>query len=229
MVRFIQEQGGVAKAKGPSGGTNAARKARRADKPYNCGVCGQYFATVAELEKHFKKLHERQRKKERNYTGNPARNQRYLEAEAQLYKPPRVNLGLWLKEAGVTVVKVSGERPPAANSALQRDVSALLQKVGRIGEPSATPRVLMLVSEDPGFVPLLEHCREMGWRTVAVGEHLDYPSADETIDWEKVQAAARISTAAAAMNFEDCFDDDDDDDDDDYNARVNSFWLGFLR
>lgn len=176
------------------------KKRGKVDKPYQCEFCGRHCATMVELKKHFKQLHERQRKKEMSHPSSrkkalrkTKRSERYHEAKMGLFNPRSgVNLGKWLKRSGCEVVPV-GRESQAADTALQRDVGQLLRRIA--SEPletrAATQHVLMLCSDDRDFCGIMEKGRALGLVTVAVCEDTeDYPSADVTVDWDAVQGAS---------------------------------------
>lgn len=144
-------------------------------EPYVCGVCGRKCRTHADLRKHFRQLHERERqkklarmrslkspKKRRSYrerfiTGNA----KYEEAARDLLKP-KVGYGLAseLRRAGV-FVKMVADKPQAADAALKRQVHHSMAR---------GIDWLFLVSDDSDFSEMLRRARESDMRTVVVGD-----------------------------------------------------------
>lgn len=91
--------------------------------------------------------------------------------------------------------------------------------------------MLLLVSDDADFAPLVERCSALGLGTVAVCEQRSaYPGADVTLDWRALQAgevsmeAGGVATSSGGgsagmvaftdgddeSGFDDGWDDEDD-------------------
>ncbi|MQL86719.1 hypothetical protein Taro_019249 [Colocasia esculenta] len=141
---------------------------------YACSVCGRVCRTHADLRKHFRQLHERERQKKlarlRSLKGKKRRrykeryitgNTKYEDAARQLLKP-NVGYGLAseLRRAGVSV-KTVADKPQAADAALKRQV-----------QHSMTRGIdwLFLVSDDSDFSEMLRRAREADLRTIVVGD-----------------------------------------------------------
>ncbi|CAA6672575.1 unnamed protein product [Spirodela intermedia] len=143
--------------------------------PYVCGVCGRKCRTHADLRKHFRQLHERERqkklarmrslkspKKRRSYRERfISGNAKYEEAARDLLKP-KVGYGLAseLRRAGV-FVKMVADKPQAADAALKRQVHHSMAR---------GVDWLFLVSDDSDFSEMLRRAREADLRTAVVGD-----------------------------------------------------------
>ncbi|RAL59366.1 hypothetical protein DID88_006856 [Monilinia fructigena] len=134
------------------------------DTPYICGVCGAKKKTHADLEKHFKMLHERERNKKLNrassmkgakrkkFLANAFPEEkvvRYREAATGVITPAdQYKLDSELRRAGVTVNLVkSGSQ--AADQALMTFAETMWKKKG------GSYDWLILLSDDADFEPML--------------------------------------------------------------------------
>ncbi|XP_078431060.1 uncharacterized protein LOC144702911 [Wolffia australiana] len=163
-------------------------------EPYLCAVCGRKCRTHADLRKHFRQLHERERAKKlarlRSLKGKKRRafrdrfigaNPNYEEAARELVKP-RAGYGLAaeLRRAGV-FVKMVEDKPQAADAALKRQVQ---HSVARGVD------WLVLVSDDSDFAEVVRKAREARLRTVVVGDWKTALArqADLWFPWEGVES-----------------------------------------
>ncbi|KAK9165790.1 hypothetical protein Scep_000981 [Stephania cephalantha] len=142
--------------------------------PCICSVCGRKCRTHADLKKHFKQLHERERQKkldrmrqlkgkkrqrykERFVTGNV----KYEEAARELIRP-KTGYGLAgeLRRAGV-FVKMVEDKPQAADWAVKRQMQHSM---------SRGIDWVVLVSDDKDFSDMVRRAREASLRTLVVGD-----------------------------------------------------------
>ncbi|KAB8301118.1 hypothetical protein EYC80_003021 [Monilinia laxa] len=150
------------------------------DTPYICGVCGAKKKTHADLEKHFKTLHERERNKKLNRASSlkGAKRKRFLanafpeekvvryrEAATGVITPAdQYKLDSELRRAGVAVNLVkSGSQ--AADRALMTFAETTWKKKG------GSYDWLILLSDDTDFEPMLKDAslkRRVG--TIVVGD-----------------------------------------------------------
>lgn len=143
-------------------------------QPYICGVCGRKCKTNADLKKHFKQLHQRERQKKLNRLNSlkGKKRQRFKErfiSGDQKYNDvargivtPKVGYGLAaeLRRAGV-FVKTVEDKPQAADWALKKQMMHSM---------SRGIDWLFLVSDDSDFSDMLRKAREADLGTVVVGD-----------------------------------------------------------
>ncbi|KAK9097360.1 hypothetical protein Sjap_022857 [Stephania japonica] len=142
--------------------------------PYLCAVCGRKCRTHADLKKHFKQLHERERQKKLNRMGQlkGKKRQRYKErfvtgnvkfeeAARELIRPKAgYGLAAELRRAGV-FVKMVEDKPQAADWAVKRQMQHSI---------SRGIDWMVLVSDDKDFGEMVRRAREGDLRTLVVGD-----------------------------------------------------------
>lgn len=201
------------------------------DAPYACGVCGRKCGTGAELRRHFRQLHERERQKKlsrmRSLKGKRREryrerfvsgNGKYEEAARELLTPKRgYGLDSELRRAGV-MVKMVEDKPQAADLAVKRQMRHSM---------SRGIDFLLLVSDDGDFAEMVRKAREGGLKTVVVGDGRRSLGrlADFWVSWERVEKGevgeeVLLQEGDEEEDAEEVFfysnDDDDDDVDDDF-------------
>jgi hypothetical protein len=96
-----------------------------------------------------------------------------------------------LLQRGVVMTRV-GDEPQAADTALMQDARrALLRGPGPASAAGRTQRLMVVVSDDADFQPLLRAADAAGWQTAAVCEQIyEYPGAGVTLDWGRIKEGA---------------------------------------
>eukprot|EP00879_Flechtneria_rotunda_P018022 GHRR01018888.1.p1 GENE.GHRR01018888.1~~GHRR01018888.1.p1 ORF type:complete len:198 (+),score=41.11 GHRR01018888.1:42-596(+) len=146
-----------------------------------CPLCGRRCSSVEQLNKHFKQLHQREHQKRLNAPKKTARKyhestkaQRYREANHQVGLP-RANgaghkgqaLRLLLAKEGVRFVEVQLGRQ-AVDNAIVEHVKKLKYQLRQTSAESLRQAVLVVVSDDRGFSPLMSNWISSGGADVVV-------------------------------------------------------------
>ncbi|KAL3693869.1 hypothetical protein R1sor_007520 [Riccia sorocarpa] len=163
----------------------------KAEHPYYCKLCGRVWWTNVALRRHFKQVHEKERKQRLEYlkTLKGKRRARFLikHAEEEVkYKEvarrvlvPKSGYGLAseLRRAGVNVKTVES-KPQAADQALKKHIAFWMNN---------GVDCICLVSDDTDFLAILGTARRKGVKVVVVGDaHTLQRVADASFSWEDV-------------------------------------------
>ncbi|KAI0598630.1 hypothetical protein F4775DRAFT_555126 [Biscogniauxia sp. FL1348] len=163
--------------------------------PCVCPLCGNKFATNVKLQKHYKQLHHRERrkklamldafkgkKKEKLVKKLEKRNK----AHTEIMAPEREHkLFGSLVRAGVSVRVVTGA-PQAADRALEYRFSQVKKNSGL---------TLIIISDDSDFCNMARKAKRHGAYVIVIGENPDgklAELADEWLSWETLNNNAWI-------------------------------------
>lgn len=176
------------------------------EKPYRCNICGQKSTTLVKLEKHVKKLHERERRKKVNHLASKRKGTKKREKLQTRYGPylekfketvgglvPKVDYDVdkELTRAMVEVKRV-GHQPEAADEALKAHASKLWSPRTQNDAQEKRIDCLVLVSDDTGFVNMLKRAKKAGIKTVQVGGKCVLRRvADEHMVWNTLLEEAK--------------------------------------
>ncbi|KAI1212058.1 uncharacterized protein F4807DRAFT_386809 [Annulohypoxylon truncatum] len=160
-------------------------------EPYRCPYCGNKFKTIKKMEKHYKMLHERERKKKltrlnmlkgkkrekwlaKNGKNLMRRNEAHIEVKAPEKKH---KLYRSLNRAGVRVRVVSKASQAADNELKGR--FGLLQKHNNL-----TNLTLIVISDDSDFCKMVKRARtKHGIHVIVISERPTLKLAKEANEW----------------------------------------------
>ncbi|KAL2634275.1 hypothetical protein R1flu_005754 [Riccia fluitans] len=196
----------------------------KAERPYYCKLCGRVWWTNVALRKHFKLVHEKERKQRLAFLKTLKGKKRarfltkYAEEEVK-YKEvarrvltPKSGYGLAseLRRAGVDVKTVES-KPQAADEALKKHIAFWVNN---------GVDCICMVSDDSDFLGILGTAKRKGVKVVVVGDaHTLQRVADISYSWEDVASGDRYQ--GINLCDEDTGDDIENEDGDDISDYDN--------